>query len=689
MKKWFLGLIGSSMLVWATGMAQIDRSTMPEPGPAPEVAFPEYDVEQTSNGIRVILVENHRLPTISMRLLIDREPIQERELMGYVSIAGQLLRTGTTTRTKDEIDDEVDLVGGNLGSVGTSVFGSGLSKHTEKLIELMADITLNPTFPQEELDKIVTQTTSALKARRTSPDAIVEVVRKRVLYGRDHPYGEVETEETVGNITRESCVEVYKSYFKPNHAIMAVVGDLKKDETLDLLEKYFGRWEGGPIPVPSYSDPPALDSTLVAFVERSASVQSVIRVTHTLKLPWTSPDAIPVSVMGTVLGGGSSFRLFLNLREEHAYTYGAYCSIGPDELIGNFTVQTSVRNAVTDSALVEILHELRRIRSDLVTQEELQRAKNYIAGAFVRSLEDPGTVASYAINIERHGLPEDYYRDYLKNLERVSREDVRRVARMYLTPERVAIVVVGKGADVRSGLEPFGRLVLHDENGEAMAERVAPNIPPEEILSGYLSRIGGREKMDALKDRTMELSGSMKQFTVKVKNVQKTPAKSYTEFEIVGMMKQRSGFNGTTGWAETPQGIVDLSGEQLEQARADAPINFYGYYKSLGYGAAVTGMTTVNGKDCYEVTFSGESRPGLHHYFEVGEYLKLREVQVIMTPAGPNEQLTDLLDYREIEGLLVPTRFQQRVMGQLLEMKLDTMRVNTGVPDELFEKPAK
>jgi predicted Zn-dependent peptidase len=689
MKTKFFLLIGSSLLLWTTAAAQIDRSTMPAPGTAPEIAFPQYELQQTSNGIRVVVVENHKLPTVSMRLLIDRKPIQEGDLMGYVSITGQLLRTGTATRTKDQIDEEIDMLGGNLGSAGTAVFASGLSRHTEKLLELMADITLNPTFPQEELDKIVTQTTSALKARKTSPDAITGVVRKRVLYGKDHPYGEVETEETVGAITRQSCMDLYRSYFKPDHAILAVVGDIEKEEILRLLEKYFGGWERGPIPSASHADPAGLDSTLVAFVDRSASVQSVIRVTHTLKLPRTSPDVIPVSVMGTVLGGGSSFRLFVNLREEHAYTYGAYCSIGPDELIGNFTVQTSVRNQVTDSALTEIFYEIRRIRNKPVADEELQRAKNYIAGAFVRSLENPGTVASYAIDIERYGLPEDYYRNYLKNLEKVTAQDVQRVARTYLTPERAAIVVVGKGSEVRAGLEPFGEVKLYDEIGELVVQTAAPDVAPEEILSGYVSRVGGREKIEALKDRTMELSGTMRQFTVKIKSVQKAPAKSYMEFEIVGMMKQRSGFDGTAGWAETPQGIIDLQGEQLEQAKADAPINFYDHYTSMGYNVAVTGMKTVNGKECYEVTFSGQSKPELRHYFDVGEFLKRREVQVIMTPAGSSEQTTDLLDYREIQGIHVPTRFEQTIMGQLLETRLDTMYVNTSVADELFKKPAK
>jgi predicted Zn-dependent peptidase len=662
---------------------------MPGPGPAPEIAFPQYELHQTSNGIRVVIVENHKLPTVSMRLLIDRKPVHEGSLVGYVSITGQLLRTGTTTRTKDQIDEEIDLLGGNLGSAGTSVFASGLSKHTEELLELMADITLNPTFPQEELDKIVTQTTSGLKARKTSPDAIVNVVRKRVLYGKDHPYGEVETEETIGAITRQACMDFYTSYFKPNHAILAVVGDTQREEILDLVEKYFGGWERGPIPVLSYTDPPELDSTLVAFVDRSASVQSVIRVTNTLKLPRTSPDVLPVSVMGTVLGGGSSFRLFANLREDHAYTYGAYCSIGPDELVGAFTVQTSVRNPVTDSALTEIFHEIRRIRSEPVSEEELQRAKNFIAGSFVRSLENPGTIASYAINIERYGLPEDYYRDYLQNLEKVTVEDVRRVAQSYLAPDRAAIVVVGKGSDVRAGLEPFGEMKLYDENGDLVVQSSAPDVSPEEILSGYVSRIGGSEKIGALKDRTMEMSGTMQQFTVNVKNVQKAPTKSFTEFEIVGMMKQRSGFNGTAGWAETPQGVVDLQGEQLELQKADAPMNFYDHYELMGYGVSVTGMKTLSGKECYEVTFSGDARPELRHYFDTGEYLKRREVQVLMTPGGPAEQSTDLLDYREIGGIFVPTRFEQTIMGQLLEMKLDTMYVNSGVPDELFEKPAK
>ncbi|MCK5571553.1 MAG: insulinase family protein, partial [Bacteroidetes bacterium] len=598
------------------------------------------------------------------------------------------LRTGTTTRTKDQIDEEIDLIGGDLGSSGTAVFAAGLSRHTEKLMELMADITLNPTFPQEELDRLVTQTISGLKARKTSPDAIVDVVRRRVLYGKDHPYGEVETEETVGRITREVCADFYATYFKPNRAIVAVVGDIEKGTTMDLLEKYLGGWEPGPIPEPTFADPPTLDSTMVAFVDRSASVQSVIRVTHTVELARTSPDVMPAMVMSTLLGGASSFRLYMNLREKHAYTYGAYCSLGSDELVGNFTVQTSVRNAATDSALTQIFYEIRRIRSEPVSDEELQRAKNYMAGSFVRSLESPGTVATYAINIERYGLAKDYYRSYLTRLEQVDADAVQIEAEKYLKPDRAAVVVVGKGEEVRSGLEQFGPLAVYDENGERVVERAVPEIAPEEVLASYVARVGGREKIALLKDRTMQLSGSMQAFTVKVKNVQKSPDKSYTEFEIVGMMKQRSGYNGESGWAETPQGVIDLAGEQLEQARADAPINFYDVYAALGYSVAVSGIRTVKGKECYELTFSGESKPELRHYFDTKNLLKLREVQVLSTPRGLTEQSTDLLDYREIEGFLVPTRFEQGIMGQVLELKLDTMQVNTGVTDDLFEKPA-
>jgi zinc protease len=423
MKRTICGILMLLLAGALTLPAQLDRTKVPPPGPAPAAAFPDYDLMTLPNGMRLIVVKNDELPTIQMRLLIDRKPVLEGEFAGYFEMAGQLMREGTVKRTKDQIDKEVDLIGASLGASGTAVFGGGLSKYTEKLFDLFSDIVLHPSFPQDELDKLKEQTISGIKYRKAEPNAIVNVVRQRLLYGDKHPYGEIEMEETVSKITRDKCLEMYNTYYKPDHAIMAVVGNVDKKKIVALVNKYFGEWKQGPIPQPVFETPKSLDKVTVALVDRPSSVQSVLRVTQIVDLPRTSPDVTAVEVMNTILGGGI-FRLFINLREKHAYTYGAYSSLGADELIGNFTASTSVRNAVTDSALTEIFYELKRIGKDPVEQKELQMAKNYLSGNFVRSLENAATIAEYAINLERFNLPKDYYKTYLKRIEGVTAAEV-------------------------------------------------------------------------------------------------------------------------------------------------------------------------------------------------------------------------------------------------------------------------
>jgi len=667
---------------------QLDRSKMPGPGPAPAIAFPSYSVDKTANGIRVIVVRNAKLPTVSMRLLIDHEPILEGEYEGVVDVSGELMRNGTTTRTKDELDEEIDRIGGTLGSGPTSAYASGLSKYTDKLFDLMSDITLHPSFPQDELDKLLTQTKSELKHRKVEPNAIVEVIREKLLYGPQHPYGEIETEETVDKITRDKCVEVYNTYFKPNRAIIAVVGDVQRAQVLKLVTKYFGTWKEGEIPMPVYPVPKPLDGVKVALVDRPASVQSVIRVGETVELPRTSPDVVRASVMNTILGGGV-FRLFMNLREKHAYTYGAYSSLDPDKLIGSFTVFTSVKNPVTDSSVTEIFNELDRIRTEKVDSKELQMAKNYMSGSFVRSLERPDQIASYAINILQYNLPKDYYRTYLKKVEAVNADEVEQMAQKYVQPDKMLVAVVGAASEIKDKLAKFGPVTVYDEDGNPVVEKPAPTISAEEIFAKFVENTGGKARMDSVRDRTTEMTGKMQNFTLKLKSVQKAPNKTFQDFAIVGMMEQKSGFDGEKGWAVSPQGVMDVQGPQLESMKVDATMNFYDQYKNLGYTAQVTGTKNIKGTDTYEVTFTKPDGSTLKHYFGTRDFLKYREVTVVGTPQGPMEQSVDMSDYKDFNGYLVPTRYEQSAMGQAMDLTLDKFEVNTGVSDTIFAKPAE
>jgi predicted Zn-dependent peptidase len=670
--------------------AQLDRSKIPSPGPAPSVSFPDYDLVKMKNGMRVILVKDDELPTIAIRLLIDRKPFLEGETVGSISIMGQLLRNGTKTRTKDKLDEEIDLIGATISSNSTSISASGLSKYTEKLFELTSDIILNPSFPQDELEKVKEQTISGLKYRKTDPNSIVEILRQRTLYGANHPYGEFETEESIGKITREKCFELYSTFFKSNYAIIAVVGDFDKTRILNLLDKYFGSWKKGEIPKPTFAAPKLAAKTNIALVDRSSSVQSVIRVAQVVDLKRTSPDVMPVKVMNTILGGGI-FRLFTNLREKHSYTYGAYSSMGQDELIGNFTASTSVRNEVTDSALVQIFYELNRIRDEKVDEKELNMAKNYISGSFVRSLENAETIADYAIEIERYKLSKDYYKTYLKRVYAVSSDDVMRVAKQYLRPNQMTIALVGAANEIKDKISKFGPITMYDEDANPVLEKPMSKITitADDLIAKFVDKSGGKEKLNSVKDRIIELSGKVQNVELKTKTINKAPNKLYIEIDFGGMFKQMIGFDGEKGWAVSPQGAMDLEGSNLNELKIQSLINFYTQYKDLGIKADIVGIKSIKGKDYYEVVFEADTAIKWTEYFGKDDFLKFRQIKTAEGPSGKIEDITDFLDYKDFNGFLFPSKQTQSVMGQLIDMRVDKFEVNTGVDDSIFVKPSK
>lgn len=669
--------------------AQLDRSIIPSPGPSPSVSFPNYDLVKMKNGMRVILVKDDELPTIAIRMLIDRKPVLEGQYAGSVSMMGQLLRNGTQNRAKDKLDEEIDLIGASVSSNSTSVFASGLSKYTEKLLDITSDIVLNPSFPQDELDKVKEQTISGLKYRRTDPNTIIEILRQRTLYGANHPYGEFETEESIANITREKCFEIYNAFFKANHAIIAVVGDFDKKNILALLEKYFGLWKKGEIPKPKFENPKLPVKTNVALVDRPSSVQSVIRVAQIVDLKKNSPDVMPVKVMNTILGGGI-FRLFTNLREKHSYTYGAYSSMGADELIGNFTASTSVKNEVTDSALVQIFYELNRIRDEKVNAKELNMAKNYISGSFVQSLEKAQTIADYAIEIERFKLPKDFYKTYLKRVFAVTENDVMRTAKQYLRPDQMTIAIVGAANEIKDKISKFGVVTMYDEDANLVIEKPASEImmTADELFAKFIEKSGGIEKLISVSDRTIEQSGKVQNIELKVKTINKAPNKLYVEVDFGGMFTQKIGFDGETGWAISPQGIMDMEGSSLTELKVQALINFYLDYKNLGIKANIAGIKNIKGNDYYEVVFEADTSDKWTEYFGKDDFLKFRQIKTGDEPTGKIEETTDYLDYKDFNGFLFPSMITQSVMGQLIDMKVDKLEVNTGVDDAIFVKPS-
>ena len=448
----FLFLLSCSAI---TLRAQVDRSQPPMPGPAPEIQFSKPVSFTLDNGLQVIVSENHEMPLVSFQLKVDADPVSEGDAVGHVSAAGNLIRNGTKNLKKAEIDQAVDFIGGSLNTYTNGLYASCLSKKAEKMLDIISEVVIHPTYPAEEIEKYKKKAISGLRSSETDASYISGRVSRK-LRNKNHPYGELTTIETVKNITREHCISYYNNYYRPNISYLVMVGDITPEKAKVYAEKYFGSWVKKSVPQHTYNFPKRHKGTRVAMVHKEDAVQSVISVTYPVDIQVGDPDAIPARVMNGILGGGVfSGYLMQNLREDKGYTYGARSSLVKDAEVGYFKASAEVGTEVTDSAVQEFLHEMNRIRNEPVDPEHLDLVRNVITGQFARSLEDPQTRARFALNIKRFGLPENYYMDYLKAVEKVSAEDIRIAAQKYVLPEEAIVLVVGDKEKVSAKLKRF------------------------------------------------------------------------------------------------------------------------------------------------------------------------------------------------------------------------------------------
>ncbi len=664
-------------LASSLAFGQIDRSSLPKPGPAPEIKIGEPYKFKLKNGLQVFVVENDKLPQVTYSLILDRDPIVEGDKAGYVSIAGQMLRRGTTSKTKEELDEAIDFLGASVNTSSTGISASGLSKYNEELLQLMTDILFNPSFPEEELEKIKKQTISGIQASKDNPSAIASLVRAAVLYGKDHPSGESETEQTISNIGLDDVKQYYNTYFKPNIAYLAVVGNVDAKATEALVKQYFGDWEKGKVPSFDYETPAKPDQTTIALVDRPQSVQSNIIISNLAEIKTGDDDVVPATVMNRILGGGSASRLFMNLREDKGYTYGAYSSLNPSfDLIGSFTANAEVRNEVTDSAIYQFLYEFNQIRSELVTDEELADAKNFLAGSFGRQLESPATVAQFALNTAIYGLPEDYYATYLQKIEAVTKDDVQKMALKYIQPKNAYITIVGKKDDIYDGLKQYGKVELYDINGdpEKAFDASSVDVTADMVIDNYIKAIGGREKLAAVESMTMEVEVAVRGMTIN-QSLKKDEDKFYSSTAMGTNVISKMVYNEGQGYMVMQGNRNDLTEAQMADMKISSLAFPEIYYDEINVTLELDGIKKVGDEEAYRVKVTYPSGTSVTEFFSTTSGLKLKT-------EGP--QNTEYSDYREVEGILIP--FSQKIgspMGSL-DATIKEVKFNVEIPETTF-----
>ncbi|MEN9941322.1 MAG: hypothetical protein RL286_818, partial [Bacteroidota bacterium] len=412
-----------ALVSFSLAQAQIDRSKRPDAAAAPKINIPASQVFTTANGITVILSENHKIPKVSIEFSSGSDPRLFGEKAGLNDFTGELLMSGTQTRSKDQLDREIDFIGANINAGGDGMYLSCLTKHLDKGLELMTDIMFNASFPESEVERLRKQNLSGLQSTKADAGQMARNATKKVNFP-GHPIGEVMTEESLKNITREDIIANYKANFSPAGSYLVVVGDINRAQTEALVNRYFAAWQGAPAYQTELGKGQFDRGNRVIFVKKPGAVQSVVYVTFPIDIRTGNQNQLPLTVLNGILGGGGfGTRLMQNLREDKAFTYGCYSSLNITENGSWMSAGGNFKNAVTDSAITEILKEFGRIIAEPVTDEELALTKNNMAGGFARSLEGPQTIARFALNTIKYNLAPDYYQNYLQRLAAVSKED--------------------------------------------------------------------------------------------------------------------------------------------------------------------------------------------------------------------------------------------------------------------------
>jgi predicted Zn-dependent peptidase len=668
---------------------KLDRSKRPAAAPAPIIKLGNIQNFQLPNGLKV--VENHKAPTVAYSMVLDIHPKLEADAAGLANITSELLTSGTKSRTKDQLDNDIDFIGATLTATPTSLYAASLKKQNIKLLELMTDVLLNAEFKQEELDKLKTQTLSGLEQEKDDPDAISNNVKSVLNFGKNHPYGENPTVESVGKISLEKCNEYYSTYFRPNVAYLAIVGDVTLAEIKPLIEKYFGSWKSAEVPRPEYPTPAAPSKTRVAVVNKAGAVQSVINVTYPVDLKPNNEDVIKARVMNTILGAGFSSRLFMNLREKRGYTYGSYSALNNDELAGEFSAYAKVRTAVTDSSVTEILYELNRLRTEKVPADELEGIKSYLNGSFAISLEDPETVARFAINTDRYKLPKDYYANYLKNLAAVTSDDVYAMAQKYIRPENATILVVGDQDAVSKSLERFSvakAVELYDFNGNPVQKTSIKNVPagvtPKTVIDSYVKALGGEKALNAVKDIKMKMTTEIQGRSMSLETMRKAPNKYTMSFNMGPMTLQKQTFDGVKGKQSGMQGKKDLAGEELEDLKSEAVMNQEMQYEKLGYKLNLKGIEPVNGSDAYIMEVVSPAGKKSTEWYDVASGYKVRSSSTSTSEGQTVTQTSEYSDYKDFSGIKYPGMISISGGPMPLKLKLESVEVNKGLKDSEF-----
>lgn len=456
-----------------SAQGSLDRSKAPTLGPPPKVSLPPIVTRQLPNGLKLMVVEQHELPIADFILLVGSggtfDPANKG---GVANLTASMLTEGTTSRNSLQISDQIAFLGISLTTASTwDAMRVNLHTPTSQLdsaLALFAEVALRPSFPAEDFDRVKKNRLTALVQLKDRPTAIADQAYASIIYGSQHPYGHnlIGSEASVSGMTTADLQAFYRANFVPNNATLIVVGDVTPVQIEQKINALFGGWQKGSVKPFTFGNAPKAGATTVYLIDKPGAAQSSFRI-GSVGVPRSTKDFFALNLMNTILGGSFTSRLNQNLRETHGYTYGAGSRFEMRQSAGPFVASAEIVAAKTDSGLVEFMKELNAIR-DTVPSVELSKAKRYLQLGLPSDFETTQQIANQLIPVALYGLPLDYYNSYVSNIENITQADVQRVARQYIDPANLAIVIVGDRKSIEAGLKAVnaGPIQIRDFFGQ-------------------------------------------------------------------------------------------------------------------------------------------------------------------------------------------------------------------------------
>jgi zinc protease len=726
-------------LVPLTGAAQVrDWPSEPPPRPLParEVKFPPYSVKTLANGLQVIAVSQNEQPAVSLRLIVRAGgALDPADKPGVATLAAALLDQGTTSKDAEQIASAVDSIGGALGTgsgsdlsfVNAIVMKDGLGF----ALDMVSDVARHPAFAPEEIERQRQQMISGQKVSYDDPDYLAGVVFDRLVYGA-HPYGRPDagTPASIASITRQDLLAFHKAWYGANNAILAIVGDVTPEEAFAGAERAFGSWEKAPNTVPQPTAPPP-PTRRVVVIDRPGAVQTEIRVGN-IALPRKHPDYLALDLAIKILGGEGGNRLQRVLRSERGLTYGASADTNALRDAGDVVADTDTRTETTGEALRLTVEEFWRIQRERVSDRELHDAQAYLTGSFPLTIETPSAIALQVLNAVFYGLDLNELQTFRERVNAVTPDDIQRVARQYLHPDRLSIVLVGDASLFAkqlpgAGFDQFERVPLSDLDLGAMdfkrraapgrpqlpldaapagqlvpaayrrqaVERQAPATPTaEELIDRAVAAKGGAARLRAVK--TVRATATL---TVTVPNGAPTDLATVTSIQYPGSFRSEAKtpagvvaqvFQNGRYWVQGPNGVREQPGPVANEMRANIQRDSIGLLVGLldkRLTAVRVSDIEVDGRRLPAIEVKGPTMPPLTLVFDPETALPVRQRYRVLTAPGaaPSETEEEFSDFRDVGGIKVPFTALIRVNGAVtVRRTVHTVEYNVPLDPALF-----